>query len=172
MVRLSLVMLKTKRRYKVLIEEEATADWLPSRPNTKVDLILYLQDELHIIDWKTGRIPVDVVDNKQLMYYAVTYAYLAPKAKGAWLHVVQPWADNNIERVFVPFPKLWEFQQEAVAADEAILALDVTFSPSDKACMFCPANPHGRGQKGTPYCPILMELYYPMPQDTDALLED
>lgn len=46
-----------------------------------------------------------------------------------------------------------------------------TFSPGDH-CKFCPANPHGRGAKGKPYCPAMMGLLYPQPAvNYDEMLE-
>ena len=59
------------------------AEWLPSKPGTTADLVLYVADEIHVIDLKTGKIPVLVYDNQQLLFYAATYGHLAPKAKGA-----------------------------------------------------------------------------------------
>jgi hypothetical protein len=75
--------LRSTRRFKVLIEESITATWLPSQPKTTVDLVLYTQDEIHVLDYKNGKIPVEVVGNEQLLYYALCFAPLAPKAKGA-----------------------------------------------------------------------------------------
>jgi len=157
------------RRYKVLVEAPITADWLSTKPGTTADLVLYTQDELHIIDLKTGKIPVSPVENKQLMYYAVSYGHLAPKARGATLHIVQPWADNMVGW-FADTVHLELFMREAMAAEQDIQAGDRTFGPSD-SCMFCPANPRSRGQKGHPLCPALMGMYYPEVLDELAILE-
>ena len=45
--------LRRTRRFNVLAEESAVAEWLVSKPTTTVDLVLYVQDEIHVIDWKT-----------------------------------------------------------------------------------------------------------------------
>lgn len=159
------------RRFKVLIEESVQAKWLVSQPYTTADLVLYTQDELHIIDLKTGKIPVSAVENHQLMYYALTYAPVAPKAKWVGLHIVQPWADN-IERWDVDVARLAQFKQDAQTAELQIRQGNVTFSPGDH-CMFCEANPIGRGAKGRPFCPAMLELYYPQVKvDLAAMLED
>ncbi len=156
------------RRFKVLSEHTFTADWLQSKPTTQVDLCFYVRDELHIIDYKTGRIPVSAFKNAQLMFYAACAGKLAPAAKNVWLHVVQPWADN-IDYCVVSTATLAKFMAEAQAAEAKLLAGDTTFGPSDN-CTFCPANPHSRGDKGRPLCPAMMQKLYPQAYDEDAIL--
>jgi hypothetical protein len=160
--------LRSTRRFKVLIEESITATWLPSQPKTTVDLVLYTQDEIHVLDYKNGKIPVEVVGNEQLLYYALCFAPLAPKAKGATLHILQPNGGGN-SSWFADATTLKQFMDEAIATDIAIANKDLTFGPSDH-CTFCPANPHTRGTKGHPLCPALMQIYYPKPFDEDELL--
>jgi hypothetical protein len=160
--------LRSTRRFKVLIEESITATWLPSQPKTTVDLVLYTQDEIHVIDYKNGKIPVEVIGNEQLLYYALCFAPLAPKAKGATLHILQPNGGGN-SSWFADASTLKKFMDEAIATDVAITNKDLTFGPSDH-CTFCAANPHSRGVKGSPLCPALMQIYYPKPFDEDELL--
>lgn len=160
--------LRKTRRFKVLVEVSVKASWLQSQPDTTVDLVLYTQDEIHVIDLKTGKIRVDVIDNAQLLYYAACFAPLAPKAKGVNLHIVQPWAEN-MEHWFADTNVLATFIAEAQAAEARVLRGDVTFGPSDH-CKFCPANPHSRGQKGSPFCPALMKIHYPSIVDEDSIL--
>lgn len=159
---------RSRRRFNVMVEQKMTVDWLPSKPVTTADIVFYLADELHIIDTKFGKIPVEVVDNKQLKYYALTYAHLAPKAKEVHLHIVQPPADNMEEWV-VSAQQLAQFQADAIAADQRILAGDTTFGPSDD-CKFCPAYPHSRGDKGKPLCPATMRMLYPPIVHEDEIL--
>lgn len=161
--------LRATRRFKVLVEHQVTATWLETKPKTTVDLGLFVQDEIHIIDYKWGKIPVEVVDNKQLLYYAVCLAGLAPMAKGVWLHILQPPADYY-ESWFADTNVLSQFMVEAQAAEAKIIAGDVTFGPSDKGCMFCPANPHSRSDKGRPFCPTMLQILYPATVDEDAIL--
>ena len=160
--------LRSRRRFQVLIETPARATWLPSSPATTADVVLYTQDELHIVDWKTGKIVVEAYENEQMLFYAATYANLAPKAKGVTAHIVQPWA-NNIEEWFISAPRLKKFMDDAVAADTAIAAGSVKFGPS-KHCTFCHANPHARGDKGSPLCPPMMQMLYPSVVDEDEIL--
>ena len=161
--------LRRTRRFNVLAEEPAVAEWLVSKPTTTVDLVLYVQDEIHVIDWKTGAIQVDAYENEQMMYYARTHAHLAPKAKGVWLHIVQPWAKGGSSSWFCDANRLAKFTVDALAAEQKIANGDLSLHPSD-SCTFCPANPHSRGDKGTRMCPSMMQMLYPMQVDEDEIL--
>lgn len=161
---------RKQRRFKVLIEATAIANWLPSSPSTQADLVLYVADEIHVFDLKTGTIPVSAVENHQLLFYAITYGPLAPKAKGVYMHIVQPWADV-MEVWFADTVRLEQFMRDAQTTDLQIRQGSTVFTPGDH-CQFCPANPHGRGAKGRPYCPAMMELLYPQPLlDYDEILK-
>jgi hypothetical protein len=160
--------LRMTRRFKQLLEAEGEGWWLSTTPKTKADVVLYVQNQIEVVDYKFGKIKVEVDDNEQLKYYALSFAPLAPKAKGVTVHIVQPFVDN-IESVFLTADDLDTFRQQSVDHEKQILAGDVTFGPSDH-CKFCPANPHGRGIKGKPYCPALMQLYYPQVLDVDDAL--
>jgi len=160
--------LRKRRRFNVLIEQQMYADWLPTQPGTTADLVLYVSDEIHIVDLKTGKIPVSAVGNAQLLFYAATYGHLAPKAKGVYLHIVQPWADV-MEYWFADVSVIAQFMNDATATETAIQAGSTQFSPGD-GCQFCPANPHGRGLKGQPLCPAMLELLYPRLIDEDEIL--
>lgn len=160
--------LRSRRRFKTLVEESVMAEWLNVPTPTTIDLALYTQDELHVIDWKWGKIRVDVIDNEQLLFYGRSVAALAPKAKGITLHIVQPRADN-MESWWVDTARLMQFEDEARAAQDAILAGSIALQPSDH-CTFCPANPHSRGLKGSPLCPAMMQLLYPQHVDEDEML--
>lgn len=159
---------RDQRQFKVLIEQSVKAAWLTSKPDTSVDLVLYVQDEIHVFDWKTGKIKVEVFENDQLLYYAVAFAPLAPKAKGVHLHIVQPWADN-MESWFADTNRLSKFMTDSIAAEAAILSGDTTFQPGDH-CQFCPANPHSRSAKGRPLCPVMMGMLYPPIINEDEIL--
>lgn len=158
--------LRKTRRFKVLVEEKVKATWLVSQPSTTADLVLHTQDELHVIDFKWGKIAVDVIDNVQLLFYGVSYAPLAPKAKQVTLHILQPYADNY-DKVVVTTTELAKFMDEAIAAEQRVLAKDLTFGPSHN-CTFCPANPHSRGDKGKPLCPAMMQMLYPTTRVDEA----
>jgi hypothetical protein len=160
--------LRSTRRFKVLTEQKVKATWLPSEPDTTVDLVLYTADEMHVLDLKWGRMMVDVFSNVQMTYYAKCFRSLAPKAKGVTIHVLQPRADN-MEKYWVSDQEMDEFTEAAIATDLKILAKDLTFGPSDE-CKFCPAYPHSRSPKGRPLCPATMQLLYPQPLDEDEML--
>lgn len=160
--------IRSSRRFNVLVEEKVVADWLPSAPSTTADLVFYVQDEIHVIDFKWGRIPVEVVGNEQVLYYARSYAHLAPKAKGVTGHIVQPYADV-FESWFMDTAELLRFETKAIATDKAITAGSTSFGPSDH-CTFCPAYPHSRSDKGKPLCPATMAMLYPPIIDEDEIL--
>lgn len=162
--------IRRRRRFKQLIEQTVTAEWLLTKPHTTADLVLYVADEMHVFDLKTGTIPVEVVYNPQLMYYAVSYGHLAPKAKGVHLHVVQPWA-GIMEGWFADTHTLAQFMTDAQATEAAIQQGSTQFTPGD-ACTFCPANPHSRTAKGRPLCPSMMDLLYPSVIDEAAILTE
>lgn len=164
--------LRARRRFKILTEVKFTAEWLQSKPTTTPDVVLYVKDELHIIDYKTGKIAVDAVDNVQLLYLAATCAPLAPQAKGVMLHVVQPWSKEGSTQWVVSAQTLHEFKLAAQKAEKKILAGSTQLRPSDN-CTFCPANPHSRGDKGNLLCPPMMQLLYPKREyvlDTEDIL--
>jgi len=160
--------IRNRRRFKVLVEHGLEVWWLKGRPWTTADLVLYVEDEIHVLDLKTGRIEVDVYDNHQLLFYGATYAPLAPKAKGVHLHIVQPWAQGN-SHYFAYTSEIQAFMLEAQEAEAKINAGDLSFAPGDH-CMFCPAYPHSRGAKSTPLCPVTMQLLYPRVCDEDEIL--
>jgi hypothetical protein len=166
--------LRSTRRFKVLTEQEVEAVWLDpdpvtgKRPSSTMDLGLYTQDELHVLDLKWGKIPVDVFDNVQAIFYALCFLHLAPKAMGVTIHILQPRADNMASQ-YLTSQELKQWEQRILAAQSRVHAKDLTFGPSDH-CKFCPAYPHSRGQKGAPLCPATMALLYPQPLDEDEIL--
>lgn len=166
--------IRSRRRFQVIAEDTRVCDWLQTKPQTTVDLALHLSDELHIIDWKTGVIPVDPEENAQLMFYAVNYVDLAPKADGVHLHIVQPWAQvnglPNMAEWFCPADRLQQFIDEAQEAERQIMAGSTKLQPGDHHCTFCPANPHSRSDKGRPLCPAMMRVLYPHSFNEDEIL--
>lgn len=160
--------LRENRRYTALVEQSFVAEWLVTKPETTPDLVLYTQSEMHIIDYKWGRIPVEVTDNKQLLYYAACCAHLSPKAKGVTLHILQP-AIHEYNDWFADTNEIAQFMAEAQLAETAIQAGSIMFGPSD-SCTFCPANPHSRGDKGRPLCPAMMKVLYPDKTDEAEIL--
>lgn len=159
------------RRFKHLAEYSVEADWLVTRPRTTMDRVMYVLDEIHVIDWKTGRIPQSVFGNKQMLFYARCAAHLAPNAKGVWVHIVQPWAGGLIESRFITTTELEEFTREALAVEQKLIAKAAEFHVTDH-CKFCAAFPHSRGDKGWPLCPTAMSVLYPVLLDEEAILKE
>lgn len=160
-----------RRRFQVLSETSMKAEWLDDPTDTTADLVFYTQDEMHIIDFKMGKILVDLDDNDQMMFYAATYGILAPKAKEVNLYIMQPFAPDGFQHIVVTTAELQAWMQKARASQKLVLAGDTTFGPSDH-CTFCPANPHSRGDRGKPLCPAMMQVLYPQPPalDEDEIL--
>ena len=161
--------LRQGRRFKMLTEHTVIADWLPSTPSTTVDVVLYTQSQLHVIDYKWGAVPVGVEDNRQLLFYAASLLDLAPRATTVTLHIVQPRASNMVS-CEVSVKEILKFVLEARKADALIQAKNLTLVPSDGGCKFCPAFPHSRGDKGSPLCPAALSVLYPVPFDEDDIL--
>ena len=151
--------------------------WLPSRPRTTVDLVVYDLErrEIHVVDWKTGKIPVSPVDNDQLMFYATSviedlWSSLWETGKG-WsvsLHIVQP--DQGPQKHVITIEDLLQWRARALFTDDQISRKVLLLRPNEH-CTFCPANPQSRGDKAAPYCPPMLSMLYPPIEDTDALLE-
>lgn len=139
------------RRFKVLIEQQATMDWLQSPTVTTADLILYTADELHVWDWKWGSMPVDP-SALQLRLYGNAFKHLAPKAKGVTVHVGQP---GNYASLYFSMEQLQDAQDLVVLHEAQVLAGDLSFN-TGKQCDFCPASPWTRGAKGNISCPAFV----------------
>lgn len=141
--------------------------WLKTKPNTTVDLILKDEHEMHVIDLKMGDIEVTPIENEQLMYYAVTFG--AAEYDHATLHILQrKYTDNWRADKKV----LEDFQERMQNSEREILDGDIRLTPGDH-CTFCPANPHGRGDRGSKACPAMLSLLYgerdSVQSDADAL---
>lgn len=161
--------LRAGRRFKKVIEQTFTATWLQTQPQTTPDLVLHTADELHLIDFKWGKIPVDVIDNAQLLFGAATVSHLAPKAQGVHCHILQPRA-GGCEHWYADTLVLKQFVADAQEAEAKVIAGDLTYGPSDH-CKFCPAYPHSRGAKGNLMCPATMKILGYQPQmDEDEIL--
>lgn len=149
----------------VKAEENLIANWLPSKSGTTPDVTIVARDRLEVVDYKSGKIPVDPVDNDQLMFYAACKLHEAPDATEFTVHILQP---GNLESWTAPIEHLHKWMALAIEADNAIIAKDLTLVPNDH-CTFCPANPHSRGDKGRPFCPAMMQKLYPQVVDEDAI---
>lgn len=142
-----LLVVMQDRRFKVLIEETAVLDWLQRPAPTTADLVTYTADELHVWDWKFGTMPVDP-SALQLKIYAIAFMHLAPKAKGVWVHVLQP---GNYAELYFSLEQLQQAKDLVIKHEAEVLAGDLSFN-TGKQCEFCPASPYTRGAKGNISC--------------------
>lgn len=114
------------------------------------DAVVLGDDFIHVIDLKTGRQFVDVVDNTQLMIYALG-AYLKygtlMEVKRIGMTIFQPMANNRASH-WISLDALMDFAKELFAIHKRIVALDVVFVASDSNCQYCPA---------ATICPVLHE---------------
>jgi hypothetical protein len=143
----------------ILIETKRSASWLITEPSTTVDLIIYNDEVIYIIDLKMGDIPVTPFMNEQLMYYAMTFRRASQKM---FLVILQR---NNIDEWELPRKVLLEWVEKMQTSEQAILDGDLSLKAGSH-CTFCPANPHTRGDKGNKACPAMMQLLY---GDRDAM---
>ncbi|QNL30315.1 Cas4 family exonuclease [Microbacterium phage Mazun] len=153
----------------VKVEVKKEVAWLETKPKTTVDLILADKNEMHVIDLKAGDIEVSPIMNEQLMYYAETFD--AGDYDKVTLHIIQRgYTDEWVLTTDVREKWVAEVQE----SERAILAGDLALSPGAH-CKFCPANPHGRGDRGSKSCPVMMTVLYGesmREEDDNNVLED
>lgn len=154
-------------KVEVLGEESVRATWLSESPWTTVDVVIVGPNHLEVFDYKTGSIPVDPWGNDQLLFYAASFLDRAPGVEEIHLHVLQP---KNFTVATVTRAQLLEWMETAREAEAAILRKDLDLRPSGH-CTFCPANPHSRGDRGTPLCPAMLDKLYPEVVDTASIFE-
>ena len=136
------------------VEEKRQATWLVTEPKTTVDLIIHDAHTMYVIDLKMGDIDVMAEGNEQLMYYAQTWRL--PTFKRIVVMILQR---NNINEWELTDHDLDQWIIGMVNSERRILDGDLSLKPGDH-CKFCPANPHGRGDKGNKSCPAMLQLIY------------
>ena len=72
--------------------------------------------------------PVSPVRNEQLKFYALGFLDKAPAAKGATLHIVQPWSAEGSGSYWCPVDELHEYMLETQAAEAKIMTGDTTLT--------------------------------------------
>lgn len=129
------------------------------------DIILPIDDTIHIIDFKFGRGYVSAFENKQLILYAIgalsSLELLGDTFEHIFLHIVQPRVSSfpqpPFEMVRDDLDEWVEyFRRKAAEVYEAERTFDLKskewvkkyLTPSAEACKFCPFKPH---------CPALFE---------------
>ena len=166
------------RKNPIAVFSEMTVEsgFLVKPRTTTPDVIILLpQGELVVIDFKTGAIPVEAEDNDQLLYYL---ASVLSEHNETPLGVVditsftavilQPGGNSTAS---VTREELAEWTAKALETEAKIARKDLTLTPSAN-CTFCPANPHSRGERGTPLCPAMLERLYPTFIDPEDIYGD
>lgn len=167
-------VLNLPARSKILAEIPMTAHWLRTQPGTTPDVVILTSGAIEIIDWKSGKIPVEALDNDQLLFYAAC-AYEQWKLQWReWdsqlkirMSIVQP---GHASSWVITLGELLLWMDKARKAEQKILDKDLTLTIG-KSCTYCPANPHGRGEKAAPYCPVMMQFLYPQFVDEVGIYE-
>jgi hypothetical protein len=109
------------------------------------DAVILTDNTLHVIDLKTGRIPVSAENNSQLMLYAyglyTEYSFDYEFEK-VILHIVQSNCNsgNNTNSHKLSLDELLEFSDHAMEKAKLALQEDSTCSPSTDACEWCGYN--------------------------------
>lgn len=147
-------IIDTMEGAEILTEVKLKAEWLTTRPSTTADLVLRDKNKIRIIDLKMGDVVVSPIFNEQLMYYAKTW-------RAELYDDIQLWI---LQRGGIDY---WELTHDVLnawvervkASEDAILDGDLTLNPGSH-CTFCPANPHGRGDRGSKSCPAMLQMLY------------
>ncbi len=111
------------------------------------DAVCVVGRDLHIIDLKTGRNPIDALENKQMLTYGLgaLQKHGINKFDNVHLHIYQP---NNISKVTYPIQRMADW---AIELREIAKRADDPFEkpvPHAKACYYC---------KAKPICPAMRE---------------
>ena len=104
------------------------------------DAVLVDGDHLIILDLKTGRVPVEAKDNKQMLTYALgaMRQFKAPSHITCTMHIFQPKVGHS--KWTVTGQELIDHGDRLKAAAELALTADAPTSPSPDACRYCKAK--------------------------------
>lgn len=104
------------------------------------DAVLVDGNHLHVIDLKTGRIPVGAENNRQLLTYAVGVMrqFNAPASIECTMHIFQPTVGHS--KWTVSGNDLIKHGHDLKAAAELALSPDAPTTPSLDACKYCRAK--------------------------------
>ena len=112
------------------------------------DAVLTEKRTLHVVDLKTGRIPVSAHNNKQMLTYALgaMRQFEAPADIDVAMHIFQPRTGHNVW--VTDGLTVIKHGHELKAAAEAALGDDPPINPGGSQCQWCRAKP---------ICPALRE---------------
>lgn len=121
------------------VEELVSLDAYVPGMRGSIDALIVGEDEMHVIDLKTGTRYVQAENNTQLLAYA-----LGAAAKfDAWektIHV-HIWQGDNTNSATLTITDLNDFAKELMASAEIALQEGAPRNPSDNACRYCLAAP-------------------------------
>jgi len=126
------------------------SEWVDGGFGT-VDMLLLVGDTLHVIDYKTGQMKVEVAHNPQLMFYGLmAYGLLEMLflIKKVVLHIYQPPLDEPASSFEVSPEALLDWGELLRAKAAETYEADAPLTPGDTQCRWCPAKAH---------CPALAE---------------
>ena len=105
------------------------------------DAVLTESHTLHVIDLKTGRIPVDAKDNRQMMVYALgaMRKFNAPADINVKMHIFQPRTGHSTHTV--SGNDIISFGHELKAAADLANQDDAPINPGSSQCQWCKAKP-------------------------------
>ncbi len=128
----------------VSLEERVSLEYIREGMFGTSDAFIYEPfGTLEVVDFKYGKgIPVEAVENKQMLYYALGSAQ-GCDFSSVKLTIVQPRADHPdgpIRSWVITPERLKEFEKDIRKAVEATEAKEPKFQPSDKGCKWCLAK--------------------------------
>lgn len=118
----------------IRVEERGTVILFGHKINMVIDLFMMNDETAYVIDLKTGNTEVDVVDNEQLIIYALYVIIAYPSIKNIVVSIYQKMK-----------PKIYvmtrSYVQDYLISKEKtfneITKDQLTYTPSDVACKFC-----------------------------------
>ena len=149
------------------VEPTIRAEWVATKPNTTADLVITDGKTLDIVDLKIGTIAVPAYENYQLLYYGKTYRTTEERVN---VHILQDKHENGIDTWSIPEDYFESWVADALEAEQAILNGSRTTQVGSH-CLFCPANPYSKGERGMPVCPTQVEALFG-PPDLSVITEE
>jgi len=133
-----------------LLVETKLPLWYMKERNCVIDAAVVNSDSLHVVDYKYGEgIPVSPVGNIQAAIYAITIGQMGqplPTEFPIFIHIYQPRGRAAEDGASHVWQTTWlELNHLVQSVDEAALVIQADdpaqkFSPSEKACQWCPAK--------------------------------
>ena len=130
---------------KLYTERFLDMSWLDPDLGGTADVTLidaFVEDHIHLFDYKNGRIIVEVIDNTQMRQYCVGLLHEHPSAKRITVHIIQPNAmheDGCIRSVTYEADEIKLFEIRMKQAADATRNPKAPRTPGAH-CQWCPAK--------------------------------